>query len=45
MSFLPMNGMEATRIICAISGDRHVPIVALTASLLEDMRCGTAKTA
>ena len=31
-----MNGIEATRIIRAMSGGRYVPIIALTASLLEE---------
>lgn len=31
-----MNGMEATKIIRAMSGGHNIPIVALTASLLED---------
>lgn len=31
-----MNGMEATKIIRAMSGGSHVPIVALTASLIEE---------
>jgi hemerythrin-like metal-binding protein len=31
-----MNGIEATRIIRAMSGGNHVPIIALTASLLEE---------